>query len=135
MLEKSHSRVKHRGLPKVAKTGYGVTVMTVAPQMRDLPFGHRLRIARMQAGLSISALASAIGVARETLSAWENGHQEPKASALRAIAEKTGASVDWLLFGDTRVKLKGRAAKLLVHDGSAKGPKVGPRQLPIAVAR
>ncbi len=76
--------------------------MAYAPQMSDLSLGARLRLARLQAGLTTAELARRLGVARETVSAWEHGRQEPKASYLRAIAEVTGSSADWILFGATR---------------------------------
>lgn len=61
--------------------------------------GHRIVEARSAAGLGQAELAERLGVTARTLSRWENDHREPKRSALRAIAEVTGARLEWLLTG------------------------------------
>ncbi|MDQ1169574.1 transcriptional regulator with XRE-family HTH domain [Microbacterium proteolyticum] len=60
-----------------------------------LTLGQRFRVARIAANLKQSELAATIGVARATLSLWENGETEPTASKLFALARATGQPLDW----------------------------------------
>lgn len=48
--------------------------------------GPEIRARRTAAGLSQSALAARLGVARERISEWESGRIVPSAAALRGIA-------------------------------------------------
>ena len=42
------------------------------------------------------AIAEALGVSKQTISAWKNGTRFPKRPAVRTIAEFFGVSVPWL---------------------------------------
>lgn len=55
----------------------------------------RITIARQRRGLSASALASDLGVARQTLAAWENGEQTPTAENLHGLAARLGFKVEF----------------------------------------
>ncbi|MFI8634003.1 helix-turn-helix domain-containing protein [Microbacterium sp. NPDC077663] len=56
----------------------------------------RLRKARMLADLDQTQMAAALGVARNTVSNWERGINEPPASAFVRWADVTGVSIEWL---------------------------------------
>lgn len=62
----------------------------------DPALGGRLREARRAAGLSLRALAAAVGVSPATWSAVENGRAAPGASRLGAAASVLGVSLDAL---------------------------------------
>jgi transcriptional regulator with XRE-family HTH domain len=59
----------------------------------------RLRLANRSYGSRI-ALASAIDRSEGALRKWLRGDAEPNATDLRLLCEATGASVEWLIFGD-----------------------------------
>jgi transcriptional regulator with XRE-family HTH domain len=121
--------------------------------------GERIRRLRERAGMKQEDLAramSALGVpvTQGHISRFERyGSGDPRArkpqwAHLCALAEifdvrftDLGATEEeypelrFLRTGSaTRAKLKGKSARLRVHEGSGRGPN-GPRQLPIAVAR
>lgn len=60
----------------------------------------RLRLARESAGISQHRLAVFLGVTGATVSAWELGRAEPRASHVEAIALRCGCSAAWLLTGE-----------------------------------
>lgn len=60
-----------------------------------MSIGQEVKIARLQAGLDQGQLGDAVGVARNTVSRWENDHNEPSISQWRKIAQATGAW--WML--------------------------------------
>gem|GEM_PF-6779467 len=51
------------------------------------------------AGLEQAEVAKLCGLSRNTISAWENGRNEPSASGLIRIARITGQSLDWFAEG------------------------------------
>lgn len=61
----------------------------------------RLLLARRRRQMRQDDLATAIEVSTQTISRWENGDREPRASDLQSLAEALGVSVAWLLGGDT----------------------------------
>jgi transcriptional regulator with XRE-family HTH domain len=68
----------------------------------DPAIGGRIAEARRTAGFKVGAnFATAINVHPSQLSRWESG-DVPKVESLREIAEKTGASIDWLVTGEGR---------------------------------
>ena len=60
-------------------------------------FKVRLRDLREEKGVGQVELAQALGVSKGIISLWENGLREPKMSALIAIAEYFGISIDYLV--------------------------------------
>ena len=56
---------------------------------------------RRQRGITQEELAQALSVNTTTLSRWENGHFEPKASMLRGICEVLGCTESELLNGQS----------------------------------
>ena len=57
----------------------------------------KIKEARKLAGLSQGELAAKIGVARNTLSGYENGQHDPRSDVLKLIAAACGVTVDFLL--------------------------------------
>jgi transcriptional regulator with XRE-family HTH domain len=62
--------------------------------------GDRLRKSANLAGLNITAMAEYLGVTRQTVSAWIQGHRTPGPMALRLWAVRTGVPLEWLTEGD-----------------------------------
>ena len=61
--------------------------------------GGRIWRAREAAGYSASKFARTMGIAKETLSAWENDRSEPRANKLVTMAGLLSVSPAWLLYG------------------------------------
>jgi transcriptional regulator with XRE-family HTH domain len=95
-------------LQKSDKSGTLSSLMAYAAQMTELSLGRRIRIARLDAELSIGELARRLDRRRETVSAWEHDHQEPKASDLARLVELLNVRADWVLFGETRAFRSGQ---------------------------
>lgn len=60
-------------------------------------FSERLKDLRIDAGMTSDQLAKKIGVTKSTISFWENGVNEPKASYIVAVAKEFSVSSDYLL--------------------------------------
>ena len=58
--------------------------------------GQKLKMIRMDMGLSQSELAEFLGVHQPTISAYESDSVEPPVSKLVAIAKECNVSLDWL---------------------------------------
>jgi transcriptional regulator with XRE-family HTH domain len=66
----------------------------------------RIRLARRHAGLSQSALATAVGVQRSAVSHWEAVEgKSPSMANLRRVAMVTGVQFEWLATGRGRMAL------------------------------
>ena len=52
---------------------------------------------RLERNLTQPQLAKMVGVAKSTISYWENGINEPKASYIIKLAEVFGVTTDYLL--------------------------------------
>lgn len=63
-------------------------------------FGDRLTAAREAQGMSVSKLASRLGVKVQTLQGWENDRSEPRANKLQMLAGVLNVSMRWLLTGE-----------------------------------
>jgi transcriptional regulator with XRE-family HTH domain len=78
-----------------------MAVMTrlVAEQLEA--FGKRLKLLREVCGYpSQQTFADALGMEKGTLGQYEAGRSYPKPDVLGRIRQLTGATVDWLYFGD-----------------------------------
>jgi transcriptional regulator with XRE-family HTH domain len=60
-------------------------------------FSERLRALRKEINISQEAFAQALGVARATLSYYENGERTPDIYFLHQVCEKTGCSVEYMM--------------------------------------
>ena len=56
-----------------------------------------------------SAIAAALGVAKQTLSAWRNGSRSPKKTMLIKITEQFHVSIEWLMGYDVDQSSAGAA--------------------------
>ena len=56
-----------------------------------------IKKARMCSGLTQGEFAKAMGVSQVTACKWEQGKAYPKPSRLKAVADKLGVTVDYLL--------------------------------------
>ena len=85
--------------------------LEVPPMPDDLPHGRRtfqrarmgtdpgkLREKRLAAGLSVKALAAALGLNRHTITDWESGRGTPSQKAIEALAEFYGCTPEELGF-------------------------------------
>lgn len=66
-----------------------------------MPLAARIKAARQAAGTQ-TVVAERIGVTRNSLSQWENGHTYPSHANLRAFADATGVTVEYLLNLDNK---------------------------------
>lgn len=66
-------------------------------QYNPKKFGENLRILRLDKKLGQNELAKALGLSNASISYWENGKQEPSASALFKLAQFFDVSIDFLL--------------------------------------
>lgn len=58
--------------------------------------GKILKKLRLERDMTLEDLAEKIGVSRQTISNWENGHIEPRQNKLKAMAVALGVSLDSL---------------------------------------
>jgi transcriptional regulator with XRE-family HTH domain len=77
--------------------------------------GPRLRKIRTQRGITLSALSSATGISKSTLSRLENGQRKPSLELLLPLAQAHRVPLDDLVgapeVGDPRIRLKPRRVK------------------------
>lgn len=66
----------------------------------DVELGHRLRQARLLAGLSRKELAVAIGVGAQSVRGYETGARPMPPARLVAAATVLGVSISWFFRGD-----------------------------------
>lgn len=62
-----------------------------------LSLGERIHLLRKRRGMSLEALASAVGVSHQALSGYERGAHEPTAGTLAKLARALGTSTDYLV--------------------------------------
>jgi transcriptional regulator with XRE-family HTH domain len=68
----------------------------------------RLVMLRHELGLTVDAISAQCGLASATWSTWERGaHPRDLAAVIQKIADGTGYSRDWLMWGSTRFPLRG----------------------------
>jgi len=59
--------------------------------------GERLKELRKEQGIGQNKLAADLGLSNASISYWEQGKQEPSASALFSLAQYFNVSVDYIL--------------------------------------
>jgi transcriptional regulator with XRE-family HTH domain len=64
------------------------------------PLAARIYQARRDAGLTQQELAEQTGISQFSISKYENGHTEPRARSLRAIAQATDREIAWFYSDD-----------------------------------
>ena len=65
-------------------------------------FAERLKELRAEKGVGQNALSRELGLSNASISYWENGKQEPCASALYKLSVYFGVSIDYLVGKDDR---------------------------------
>lgn len=66
-----------------------------------------------------TAIGEALGVSKQTISAWRNGTRSPKRSMLMTIAEYYNTTVEWLLGWDAPSPDPAQNASILTADEQA----------------
>ena len=66
-------------------------------QYNPRKFGENLRMLRLDKKIGQNELAKALGLSNASISYWENGKQEPSASAIFKLAQFFDVSIDFLL--------------------------------------
>ena len=94
--------------------------MSAAPVRHDDLFGlgDRLAKARKRAQIPAGVMAEILGVHRNSISNYENGHQVPSRGTVITWAVVTQQPVSWLL-GSDYPELSERATALLSGDGES----------------
>ncbi len=97
------------------------------PEVPQFDLADRMRKALRTSGLNQEEMADYLGVSRNTVSNWVNGHWStpPKRAYLRLWALRTGVPLEWLEHGEvtpangpgTRVQTTGRWSGNLVTLG------------------
>ena len=82
-------------------------IVAIQRRYKDLLNGQNISVIRKRKGLNQEELAHMLSVNTATLSRWENGHFEPKASVIKKLCEVLGCTESELLNGpdDGRVRL------------------------------
>jgi Zn-dependent peptidase ImmA (M78 family)/DNA-binding XRE family transcriptional regulator len=102
------------------RLGYERAIMTSFEPTVPADAGERLRIAREIAKITQAAAASAIGVARTTIVAIEQGERRARMNELRQLAKLYGTSVNALLRQESvHVDLAPRFRKVVGSDDAA----------------
>ena len=74
-----------------------VTVSRMDTRTRpEFRLEHRLKLARVEAGITLEDMRRHFRKSRRTMSNWENGHTEPTALELREWADMCGVDLEWL---------------------------------------
>ena len=71
----------------------------VPTHMLEFDLADRMRRALKVSGLNVQEMADYLGVARNTVSTWINGHITPSLQTLRLWAIKTDVPLEWLRTG------------------------------------
>lgn len=83
-------------------------------------FSERLKSAMADAGLNQNMLAQAIGVSAGTISMYLHGSIKPKQDRLKALAEATGTTVEYLVTGDDNGPIPAPAPRRITLVAAAK---------------
>ena len=89
---------------------------TTDPVVPDWTLADRLHRARRHAGMEQGELAGAIGIARSSLSSYENGHRVPRRPVILSWAMATGVDVGWLASGSPRTDVLLRSGQISLDD-------------------
>lgn len=70
---------------------------SVSVGKRDHPVGERIRVARIDAGLTVESLAQALGVSSRTVAGWQSGRSRPSYERLAEIGALLGKPPSFFL--------------------------------------
>lgn len=62
--------------------------------------GERIRLARKRSGMTQGAISEKLGIARQNVSAWENGLNSPNAEFVLRMSRAFDCDFYWLMFGE-----------------------------------
>ena len=68
----------------------------------EMTAGERLKMLRTEKHLSQNEVGQKLGIARRTISLWENGQSNPNLVCLGMLAEFYGVSTDFIVFGKNK---------------------------------
>lgn len=68
----------------------------------EMDIHDRMRKALRVADVSVQEIADAVGINRNSVSAWLNGRAKPSELQLKKFAMRTGAPLGWLVSGDIK---------------------------------
>lgn len=74
--------------------------MTNRELVPEFDLADRMRKALRSSEVGVMEMADYLGVARNTISNWINGHVAPSKQSLRLWAMRTGVSFEWLQTGE-----------------------------------
>jgi transcriptional regulator with XRE-family HTH domain len=92
-----------------------MTEQTASPRVPAWDVADRMRKGLREADLSIQEIADYLGVARNTVSTWINGHIQPSTQTLRLWAMRCGTPYEWLAYGTPEIHVP--AAKAIAEPG------------------
>ncbi|MFF5793948.1 helix-turn-helix domain-containing protein [Paeniglutamicibacter sp. NPDC012692] len=68
----------------------------------EMDIHDRMRKALRVADVSVQEIAEAVGINRNSVSAWLNGRSKPNDIQLKKFALRTGAPLEWLVKGEIK---------------------------------
>ena len=72
---------------------------------KELGIGERLRLVRYEKGLSLDQVSEDVGIPATTIKRWEKNGDGAGAFLLSCLAQYYGVSMDYIVYGDTGVRL------------------------------
>lgn len=81
-------------------------------------FSEKLRKLRLSKGMTQSQLANSLGIAKSTVSMYENGNREPDFEMLEAIADIFNVDLNSLVSNNENITNKEEIAKVALFGGS-----------------
>ena len=100
------------------------------PHRLHFDMSDRLAKALRVAGMTNAEMAEYLGVSRNTISNWTNGHQPVKKQSLRLWALRTGVPLEWLEHGRLNAESpSGDDPKGQATPSVGAGPRCTPRDL------
>lgn len=63
------------------------------------------RLREAYGGLSVDAIASILGINKQSVYKWGRGETEPELRTLHEISSRTGYSIHWIAFGEGAKKI------------------------------
>lgn len=88
--------------------------MTNRELVPEFDLADRMRKALRSSGVGVMEMADYLGVARNTISNWINGHVAPSKQSLRLWALRTGVDFEWLQTGEKPHQLVADEAALVL---------------------
>lgn len=98
--------------------------------MDPIEIGQRIVRARQDAGIgNPHRFARELGISYESVRSWEEGRTRPRLDNLEHVAERTGADLKWLLFGEPTVRKAPRSRALAEYLATPEGQTCTPEEV------